>query len=146
MARKRKFKSSEIPTSSMADIAFLLLIFFLVTTTIDTDKGLGIVLPPPGDMEIEIRKENILNCLINSQGKVLLDEEPTSVEKIHRIVGERLRSWVDLRSQEVGAIVDSLTNASSMFSRMPQELGRFLVLGRRSIIDSFTNASGVGSI
>tara|TARA_Y100000591_G_scaffold165690_1_gene142929 strand:- start:77 stop:475 length:399 start_codon:yes stop_codon:yes gene_type:complete len=92
VARKRKFKSSEIPTSSMADIAFLLLIFFLVTTTIDTDKGLGIVLPPPGDMEIEIRKENILNCLINSQGKVLLDEEPTSVEKIHRIVGERLRS------------------------------------------------------
>ena len=92
MARKRKFKSSEIPTSSMADIAFLLLIFFLVTTTIDTDKGLGIVLPPPGDMEIEIRKENILNCLINSQGKVLLDEEPTSVEKINRIVGERLRS------------------------------------------------------
>tara|TARA_B100000575_G_C23016060_1_gene585156 strand:+ start:583 stop:981 length:399 start_codon:yes stop_codon:yes gene_type:complete len=92
VARKRKFKSSEIPTSSMADIAFLLLIFFLVTTTIDTDKGLGIVLPPPGDMEIEIRKENILNCLINSQGKVLLDEEPTSIEKIHRIVGERLRS------------------------------------------------------
>ena len=82
----------EVNAGSMADIAFLLLIFFLVTTTIDTDKGLGIVLPPPGDMEIEIRKENILNCLINSQGKVLLDEEPTSVEKIHRIVGERLRS------------------------------------------------------
>ncbi len=92
MAKKRRFRGSEIPTSSMADIAFLLLIFFLVTTTIDTDKGLGIILPPPGDMEIEIRRENILNCLINSQGKVLLDEEPTSVEKIHRIVGEKLRS------------------------------------------------------
>ena len=84
-------KSPEISTGSMADIAFLLLIFFLVTTTIDTDKGLGIVLPPPGDIEIEIRKENILNCLINSQGKVLLDEEPTSVEQIHRIVGQKLR-------------------------------------------------------
>ena len=92
MARERRFKGGEIPTSSMADIAFLLLIFFLVTTTIDTDKGLGIVLPPPGDMEIEIRKENILNCLINSQGKVLLDEEPTSIEQLNRIVGERLRS------------------------------------------------------
>ena len=67
------------------------MIFFLVTTTIDTDKGLGIILPPPGDMEIEIRKENILNCLINSQGKVLIDEEPTNVEQIHRIVGDRLR-------------------------------------------------------
>ena len=92
MIRNRRFKGGEIPTGSMADIAFLLLVFFLVTTTIDTDKGLGIILPPPGDMEIEIRKENILNCLINSQGKVLLDEEPTSVEKIHRIVGEKLRS------------------------------------------------------
>ena len=49
-------------------------------------------MPPPGDMEIEIRKENILNCLINSQGKVLLDEEPTNVEQIHRIVGERMRA------------------------------------------------------
>ena len=91
MGKKRRFKGGEIPTSSMADIAFLLLIFFLVTTTIDTDKGLGIVLPPPGDIEIEIRKENILNCLINSQGKVLLDDEPTSVEQIHRIVGQKLR-------------------------------------------------------
>ena len=91
MANKRRFKGGEIPTSSMADIAFLLLIFFLVTTTIDTDKGLGIVLPPPGDIEIEIRKENILNCLINSQGKVLLDEEPISVAQIHRVVGQRLR-------------------------------------------------------
>ncbi len=91
MAKKRRFKGGEIPTSSMADIAFLLLIFFLVTTTIDTDKGLGIVLPPPGDIEIEIRKENILNCLINSQGKVLLGEEPISVAQIHRVVGQKLR-------------------------------------------------------
>ena len=91
MAKNRRFKGGEIPTSSMADIAFLLLIFFLVTTTIDTDKGLGIVLPPPGDIEIEIRKENILKCLINSQGKVLLDEEPTTVDQIHRIVGQKLR-------------------------------------------------------
>ena len=63
MIRNRRFKGGEIPTGSMADIAFLLLVFFLVTTTIDTDKGLGIVLPPAGDVEIEIQKKNILNCL-----------------------------------------------------------------------------------
>ena len=88
--QKRRFKGGEIPTSSMADIAFLLLVFFLVTTTIDTDKGLGIVLPPAGDVEIEIKKKNILNCLINSQGRVLLDEEPTDIEQIGRIVKKRL--------------------------------------------------------
>ena len=90
MIRNRRFKGGEIPTGSMADIAFLLLVFFLVTTTIDTDKGLGIVLPPAGDVEIEIQKKNIINCLINSQGKVLLDEEPTNVEQIGRIVKNRL--------------------------------------------------------
>ena len=90
MKIKRRFKSGEIPTSSMADIAFLLLIFFLVTTTIDTDKGLGIVLPPPGDVEIEIKKKNIVNCLINSQGAVLLDEEPTPIDQISGAVKRRL--------------------------------------------------------
>ena len=58
MIRNRRFKGGEIPTGSMADIAFLLLVFFLVTTTIDTDKGLGIVLPPAGDVEIEIKLIN----------------------------------------------------------------------------------------
>ena len=90
MIRNRRFKGGEIPTGSKADIAFLLLVFFLVTTTIDTDKGLGIILPPAGDVEIEIKKKNILNCLINSQGKVLLDEEPTEVEQINWIVKKRL--------------------------------------------------------
>ena len=60
MARERRFKGGELPTSSMADIAFLLLIFFLVTTTIDMDKGLGMVLPAEGE-ELEINKKNILN-------------------------------------------------------------------------------------
>ena len=74
----------------MADIAFLLLIFFLVTTTIDMDKGLGIVLPPEGDT-IEIRKKNILNCLINSQGKVLLGGDPVETKNISRVVKNKMK-------------------------------------------------------
>jgi biopolymer transport protein ExbD len=87
--KKRRFKGGEIPTSSMADIAFLLLIFFLVTTTIDIDKGLGIVLPAEGQ-EMEIRKENILNCLINSMGQVLLGGEPVKTEDVSRVVREKI--------------------------------------------------------
>ncbi len=87
--KKRRFKGGEIPTSSMADIAFLLLIFFLVTTTIDTDKGLGIVLPAEGE-EIEIKKDNILNCLINSQGRVLLGGEPFRIKDISKEVRRRI--------------------------------------------------------
>ena len=80
---------SEIPTSSMADIAFLLLIFFLVTTTIDMDKGLGMVLPAEGE-EIEINKKNILNCLINSSGNVLLGGDPVEVRDLSRTVRQRI--------------------------------------------------------
>ena len=89
MNKKRRFKGGEIPTSSMADIAFLLLIFFLVTTTIDIDKGLGIVLPAEGE-ELEIKKTNILNCLINSQGNVLLGGDPVALKNVNKEIRRRL--------------------------------------------------------
>ena len=73
----------------MADIAFLLLIFFLVTTTIDMDKGLGIVLPAEGE-ELEIKKTNILNCLINSRGNVLLGGDPVALKDVNKEIRRRL--------------------------------------------------------
>ena len=87
--QKRRFKGGEIPTSSMADIAFLLLIFFLVTTTIDMDKGLGMVLPAEGE-EIEINKKNILNCLINSTGNVLLGGEAVDIRNLAKTVRQKI--------------------------------------------------------
>jgi len=89
MSKKRRFKGGEIPTSSMADIAFLLLIFFLVTTTIDIDKGLGLILPAEGE-ELEIKKTNILNCLINSQGNVLLGGDPVALKDVNKEIRRRL--------------------------------------------------------
>ena len=89
MAKKRRFKGGNIPTSSMADIAFLLLIFFLVTTTIDMDKGLGMVLPAEGE-EIEISKKNILNCLINSTGNVLLGGEGIEIRDLSKVIRQKL--------------------------------------------------------
>ena len=79
-----------IPESGMADIAFLLLIFFLVTTTIDTDKGIGIILPAEGQ-EIEINKKNILNLLISSSGNVLLGGEAIAINQIDDRVKEEIR-------------------------------------------------------
>ena len=89
MSGKRRFKGGAIPTSSMADIAFLLLIFFLVTTTIDMDKGLGMVLPAEGE-EIEISKKNIINCLINSTGNVLLGGEGIEIRDLSKSIRQKL--------------------------------------------------------
>lgn len=86
---KRKKEPAEIPTSSLADIAFLLLVFFLVTTTIDMDKGLTLVLPAPGE-EKEIPKENISNLLINAAGMVMMDEVPLTISEIKKIAKRKM--------------------------------------------------------
>ena len=65
---KKKIKvSSEIPTASMADIAFLLMIFFLVTTTFPKDRGLAIVLPEEG-VEAQVSQRNILHLIVQPNG------------------------------------------------------------------------------
>jgi len=87
---KKKETDVEIPSASLADIVFLLLIFFLVTTSIDTEKGLDLVLPPPDDTEIEIAKKNIANLFVNAEGLAMLDNEITEIRDISRIIKDKL--------------------------------------------------------
>ena len=87
---KKKETDVEIPSASLADIVFLLLIFFLVTTSIDTEKGLDLVLPPPGDTEIKIPKKNIANLFVNASGLAMLDNEITDIRDISRIIKDKL--------------------------------------------------------
>lgn len=63
----------EIPTASMADIAFLLIVFFLVTTTMNQEKGLSLHLPPLGETK-EVKQTNILNVWINAQDQIAFFE------------------------------------------------------------------------
>lgn len=71
-----KRKVQEINAGSMADIAFLLLIFFLVATTMNTDTGLARMLPPipPEDQkqeEIKVKERNLFLVLINGSGQIM---------------------------------------------------------------------------
>ena len=69
----------EIPNASMADIAFLLLTFFLVTTTITNDKGLSIQLPAPLDPnqpKVEFQQHNLFTIQVNSSDALLVEGEP----------------------------------------------------------------------
>lgn len=69
----------EIPNASMADIAFLLLTFFLVTTTISNDRGLSLSLPPPPDPnqeQIKFQQHNLFTIQLNSSDALLVEGEP----------------------------------------------------------------------
>ena len=92
--KKKNRSEAEIPSASMADIAFLLLIFFLVVTTIDVDTGIGMQLPPPPDEQEPpppIRERNLLNILVNARGDILMDGDPVSLTQVR----ERVMNFVD---------------------------------------------------
>ena len=91
MINKSRRPPQEINSSSMADIAFLLLIFFLVTTTISMDKGISLVLPSEGN-ELEVNRKNIVNILMNESGKILLDDKPTKINAVRGIVERKIAS------------------------------------------------------
>ena len=96
LLEKRKREIPEIPTASMADIAFLLLIFFLVTTTIDVDTGIGMVLPPKLDQEVEpppVRERNMLKILVKAQGMVLIEEQPSAINQIRDKVRQHVLNY-----------------------------------------------------
>jgi len=75
---------NEVNAGSTADIAFLLLIFFLVTTTIETDKGLNRKLPPktPDITTQNIKDKNLFVVLINAKGELLVEDEPMDIKNL----------------------------------------------------------------
>ena len=89
MIKSSRRPIQEINSSSMADIAFLLLVFFLVTTTISMDKGISLVLPADGN-ELEVNKKNIVNILVNESGKVLIDDKPVLIKTMSKSIEKLL--------------------------------------------------------
>ena len=80
-------KTPEINSSSMADIAFLLLIFFLVTTTMDVDTGIYKKLPPiPEDQQqnddVKVKQRNVLSILVNRNNELLVNGEVLSISQL----------------------------------------------------------------
>lgn len=78
-------KAPEINAGSMADIAFLLLIFFLVTTTMDVDTGITRKLPPPvenEDEEIDVKDRNVLKVLVNSRDRLMVDGKGMDISQL----------------------------------------------------------------
>ena len=81
----------EVNAGSMADIAFLLLIFFLVTTTIEVDSGLSRQLPPKIEIEPPIIKQkNIFQVLVNKDNRLLVEEKDMKVSELREAAKEFL--------------------------------------------------------
>lgn len=111
----------EIPTASMADIAFLLLIFFLVTTTINVDTGIGMTLPPKLQQDQEpppVKDRNMFKILVNAQGDVLIEEEPASIQQVRERVKKHVMNYgqePDLSVSPSDAVISIKTEAQTPY-------------------------------
>ncbi|TXB63165.1 ExbD/TolR family protein [Phaeodactylibacter luteus] len=81
--KKTRRSAAAIQAGSMADIAFLLLIFFLVTTTIASDTGIRALLPPWGNQPpTPLAERNVLSLFVNEQGQALFEGEPMPLAEL----------------------------------------------------------------
>lgn len=80
--------SQEIPSSSLADIAFLLLIFFMVTTVFQQDRDRPIEWPEAEAAEkIDEKQKNILNIWMERDGSIFINDQPVPMENVSQVVG-----------------------------------------------------------
>lgn len=107
MARTKRLPP-EINAGSMADIAFLLLIFFLVTTTMDVDTGLQRLLPPPLPPDAptppEIKQRNVFVVLVNANNQLLVEGELGDIATLRKEAKEFIanpQNREDLPEKEV---------------------------------------------
>ena len=123
MIKKKKIAEASIPTSSMADIAFLLLLFFLVATVIDVDTGIGLTLPEYVEdiNTVKVPKNRMAAILINSNGDVLLDNKSISVVQIKDNLKRRIITKIGLPSNKK-LIVSLKTDRKTLYNIYIQAL------------------------
>ena len=122
MLIKRKNKiDAEIPSASMADIAILLLVFFLTTTVFNEEKGLELLLPESKAQEVQVSQKNMLHIIVNPDGRITLkkgknpEEQPIPVDGL----AERMRQEITLNPKIIAAVK---TNPDATYDQMVQVL------------------------
>lgn len=106
-SRKKARVRAAIPTATMADIAFLLIVFFLVTTSFGHDKGLGLTLPQYG-ASTRVPSRNITKVWINGQGEIMHDMELVTLDAME----QRIR---DMTEQNPLLIVSIKTDPNARY-------------------------------
>lgn len=122
----RKMKNTrtnnEINAGSMADIAFLLLIFFLVTTIISEDKGLMVKLPPIDEnnpVEVDIEKRNLFTVLINKDNQLSVRGEPMALDALRanaKLFIRNPKNDVSLSENPKNALISLMNDRGTNYS------------------------------
>lgn len=128
--RKARRRAPEVNAGSMADIAFLLLIFFLVTTTILSDEGIFVLLPPweSESPELDIHTRNLIKVQLNSAGALLFCGEEIDVSNLRKRTKQRLTNqemrpdWPERGNKALVMLLNDRSTAYSDYLEVYNEL------------------------
>jgi biopolymer transport protein ExbD len=98
---QKKKERTYIPTASMADIAFLLIVFFMVTTIFRVEKGIKVELPQATTTE-RLPKRNVARVWVNKAGDISVDDKFMEVSEVEIVMAEKLNENPDMLVQIKG--------------------------------------------
>jgi biopolymer transport protein ExbD len=121
--RKRKGISTGIPTGPMADISFLLLIFFMVSTTFVVYRGFPVDLPAAKKIENLKTRRNVVNIWVGPTGRIMVDEFDTELSRVGQIIQAKLaknprvvvliKSDRDTAYRNISGVIEELRKAGA---------------------------------
>lgn len=117
MPKSKAPQEAEIPTASMADIAFLLIIFFMTSTVFMRDKGLKLVLPEKTDQIVKIGGERVIRVSINDVGDIFLEEEQVSTLELKEKLTKRIENY-KAKHEGKDPIIVIRTNVEAQYEKM----------------------------
>ncbi len=133
MLRRKRKEMGGIPTSSMSDVAFLLLVFFLSTTKFDVKKGLGINLPAASTGEatkVKLDPKNVTKVWIDAEGMITLKtfegEEQINMNQLEGKIKQIVAGNTDM-------VVSLKTDRKSKYQNMVQALDKLQAAGAEKI-------------
>lgn len=88
--KRRSRVTDEIPASSLADIAFLLLIFFIATTIFDVEQGMTLLLPGVGGKTTKVNPKNVMRITTDATGSIFIDGNPVTADQVKGMTEARL--------------------------------------------------------
>ena len=133
MLRRKRKDLGGIPTASMSDVAFLLLVFFLSTTKFDIKKGLGIVLPAVSDgtqKKVKLKDDNLTKIWIDKDGIITLksggNEQVVPMNKLQQTIHQIVKDNPDM-------VISLKTDRKSKYQYMVQVLDKLQASGAEKI-------------
>ncbi|MCK5050708.1 MAG: biopolymer transporter ExbD [Candidatus Cloacimonetes bacterium] len=133
MLRRKRKDLGGIPTASMSDVAFLLLVFFLSTTKFDIKKGLGIVLPAVSDgtqKKVKLKDDNLTKIWIDKDGIITLisggNERVVPMNELQKIIHKIVKDNPDM-------VISLKTDRKSKYQYMVKVLDKLQASGAEKI-------------